>query len=96
MKLINFTKNLAKATLKGLATVFSCLLSVGVLAGGVYTFLYIFGYIASLFGLLLKSKDGDHYILTGYVGLFVFALLYAVGVGIRALYKKIKEIWQDS
>jgi hypothetical protein len=97
MKLINFTINLAKATLKGFGNVLSVLLSIGILVGGCFAALSIVGYVSSLFGLLIVPKNGGgEYIFTGYVVMFAFVLLYAIGAGIRALYEKIKEIWQDS
>jgi hypothetical protein len=96
MKLINFAKNLAKATLKGLEGVLSVLLGMGILVGGCFAALSIIGYVASLFGLLIESKDGDNYILAGYMVMLACVLLFAIGVGIRMLYEKIKEIWQDS
>ena len=97
MKLLNFAKNLAKATLKGLGNVLGVLLGIGILVGGCFVALTIVGYVASLFGLLIVPKDGGgEYIFTGYVVMLAFVLLYAIGAGIRALYEKIKEIWQDS
>jgi hypothetical protein len=96
MKLINFAKNLAKSTLKGLGNILAALLGIGILVGGCFVSLFAIGYVASLFGLLLESKDGDHYVFTGYIVVLAFALFYAIGVGIRELYEKIKEIWEDS
>jgi hypothetical protein len=96
MKLINFAKNLTKAIIKGIGIILSALSGIGLLVGGFFTCLFTIGYVASLFGLLIPAKDGDHYIFTGYIVVLAFALLYAIGTGIRALYEKIKEIWEDS
>ena len=96
MKILNFAKNLAKSALRGLAIVFSALLGMVLLMGGSFICIYIIGYASSLFGLLIPAKDGDDYMVTGYCVVVVFALLCIIGVGIRDLCAKIKEIWQDS
>jgi hypothetical protein len=97
MKVLNFAKNLTKTTIKGVGTILSALSGIGLLVVGFFTCLFTIGYVASLFGLLIVPKDGSgEYIFTGYIVMLAFVLLYVIGAGIHGLYKKIKEIWEDS
>jgi hypothetical protein len=96
MKILNFAKNLAKSALRGLAVVFSALLGTVLLMGGCFICIYIIGYASSLFGLLIPAKDGDDYIVTGYVVFVILALLCIISIAIHGMCVKIKEIWQDS
>jgi hypothetical protein len=102
MKILNFAKNLAKNTLRGLTSAFSALMGMGVLVCGCFICLFITGYTSSLFGLLIASKQGNDcivtgdYVVTGYCVFVVLALLCIISITIHGMCVKIKEIWQDS
>lgn len=100
MKLFNFFKNLSKTIAKVIGYLLINIAFLLAVLAGTFSALAVIGYISSLFGFLLHTKEphyfADEYAFTGYI--FTLSILVGgiVGKGIYFVIKEIKNIWENS
>lgn len=100
MKLFNFFKNLSKTIAKGIGYLFINIAFLLAVSAGTFSALAAIGYICSLFGFLLHTKEphyfADEYAFTGYMFILSILVVGLAGRGIYFAIKKIKNIWENS